>query len=425
MGGSFGTMLVALTVMLVAAKAMGELFERLGQPAVIGELVVGIVLGNLQLLGIDIAEPLRDAPLFEAVAGIGLLLLLFEVGLESSVAQMLGVGATALRVAALGVIAPMALGGLVLHWVRPDLPLAAVLFVAATLAATSVGITARVFKDLGATARTEARIVLGAAVIDDVMGLVVLAIVQGMVIAAAGGEGLAAGGVAIVVIKAIGFLVGAILIGGRLAPHLFRAASFLRVHSMLLVTALAICFLTSWAAGAAGLAPIVGAFAAGLVLDQVHFKDFADRAPRSLADEVRPLSTVLVPLFFVRMGLGFDLRVFAHADVLAIAGLLCGAAVLGKQVCGLGVSDRGLDRLAIGVGMIPRGEVGLIVADVGRHLSIGGRPVIDDTMFSSVVIVVLVTTVISPPLLKWALARRSLFTNQENSHARSVSVRPR
>src|SRR3954470_5317197 len=179
-------MLVALTVLLVAAKAMGELFERLGQPAVIGELVVGIVLGNLHLAGLDIAEPLRAAPVFEAVAGIGLVLLLFEVGLESSLGQMLGVGRTAFRVATLGVIAPMALGCVVVHCYRPELPIAGVLFVAATLAATSVGITARVYKDLGAVDRIESRIVLGAAVIDDVMGLVVLAAVQGMVAAAAG-----------------------------------------------------------------------------------------------------------------------------------------------------------------------------------------------------------------------------------------------
>ena len=398
-------MLVALTVLLVAAKTMGELFERLGQPAVIGELLVGIVLGNLHLAGIDIAEPLRAAPVFEAVAGIGLVLLLFEVGLESSVGQMLGVGRTAFRVATLGVIAPMALGCLVVHSCRPELPLAGVLFVAATLAATSVGITARVYKDLGAVDRIESRIVLGAAVIDDVIGLVVLATVQGMVASAAGHADLQLGELALVVVKALVFLAGAVVLGSRIAPRLFRAASFLRVRGMLLVTALAICFLTSWLAGAAGLAPIVGAFAAGLVLDEVHFKDFVSLGTRTLADEVRPLSTVLVPLFFVHMGLEFDLRVLSHADVLGLAALLCGAAIVGKQVCGLGVSDPAIDRFAIGAGMIPRGEVGLIIADAGRRMTLDGHPVIDDASFSAVVIVVLVTTVISPPLVKWALSR--------------------
>ena len=406
MTSSLSNTLVALTVLLVAAKAMGELFERLGQPAVIGELLVGVVLGNLHLAGLDVAEPLRASPVFEAVAGIGLVLLLFEVGLESSVGQMLGVGRAAFRVAALGVIAPMALGCLVVHCYRPELPIAGVLFVAATLAATSVGITARVYKDLGAVDRVESRIVLGAAVIDDVMGLVVLATVQGMVAAAAGGNDLQLGELAVIVGKAVLFLVGAIVLGSRIAPRLFRAASILRVRGMLLVTALAICFLTSWLAGAAGLSPIVGAFAAGLVLDEVHFRDFASHGTRSLADEARPLSTVLVPLFFVRMGLGFDLRALAHTDVLGLAALLCAAAIVGKQLCGFGVRDPAVDRLAIGVGMIPRGEVGLIVADAGRRMTLGGRPVIDDAIFSAVVLVVLVTTLIAPPLVKKTLQRQ-------------------
>ena len=420
MTGSLATMLVALTILLVAAKAMGELFERLGQPAVIGELMVGVVLGNLRLVGIGLAEPLRDAPVFEAVAGIGLVLLLFEVGLESSVAQMLGVGRAAFRVATLGVIAPMALGCIAIHWYRPELAFAGALFVAATLAATSVGITARVYKDLGAIDRTESRIVLGAAVIDDVMGLVVLAAVQGMVAAAAGHAGLPIGELALVVVKAVAFLVGAIVIGSRIAPRLFRAASFLRVRGMLLVTALAICFVTAWAADASGLAPIVGAFVAGLVLDEVHFRDFTSQSPRALADEVRPLATVLVPLFFVRMGLGFDLRVLAHGDVLGLAALLCAAAIIGKQVCGLAVRDPAIDRVAIGVGMIPRGEVGLIVADAGRRLVLDGRPVIDDAIFSAVVIVVLVTTVISPPLVKFALSRNPKCNSKGETYAGSV-----
>ena len=408
MTSSLGTLLVGLTVMLVAAKAAGELFERLGQPAVIGELLVGIALGNLHVGGLDIAALLRGQPAFDALAGIGVVLLLFEVGLGSNVTSMVRVGGSAFCVAALGVIAPMALGGTALHWIRPELSLPALLFIAATLAATSVGITARVYKDLGAVDRTESRIVLGAAVIDDVMGLVVLAIVQGMIVAAAGGDRLDASGLALIVLKAIGFLCGAIALGGRIAPRLFRAASFLRVHGMLLITALAICFSMAWAAGAVGLAPIVGAFAAGLVLDEVHFRDFGERSLRGLADEMRPLTTIFVPLFFVRMGLGFDVHVLASREVLELASVLCAAAVIGKQVCGLGVLDRRLDRLAIGIGMIPRGEVGLIVADAGRHLTLGGHPVIDDAVFSAVIIVVLVTTLITPPLVNWALTRREL-----------------
>ncbi|MGE5185177.1 MAG: cation:proton antiporter [Acidobacteriota bacterium] len=421
MTGSLGTLLAGLAVMLVAAKAAGELCERFGQPAVIGELLVGVVLGNLPLAGIDIAEGLRGQPAFDALAGIGVVLLLFEVGLACNVPAMLRVGGSAFRVAALGVVAPMGLACIVLHWLRADLAVPAVLFVAATLAATSVGITARVYKDLGAVERTEARIVLGAAVIDDVIGLVVLAIVQGIVVAAAGGDGLGGWQLARIVLEAAGFLCGAIVIGGRVAPRLFRIASFLRVHGMLLITALAICFAMAWAADAAGLAPIVGAFAAGLVLDEVHFRDFGERSPRRLEDELRPLSTIFVPLFFVRMGLGFDLRALAHADVLVLAAALCAAAVIGKQLCGFGVLDRRVDRLAVGIGMIPRGEVGLIVADAGRHLTLGGHPVIDDAIFSAVIIVVLVTTLVTPPLVSWVLARELPRSRGHETFAKSPS----
>lgn len=418
MSASLGTLLVGLTVMLVAAKAAGELFERLGQPAVIGELLVGIVLANLP--GLDIAGVLRDQPAFDALAGIGVVLLLFEVGLGSSVTSLMRVGGSAFCVASAGVIAPMVLGAGVLHWLRPELAMPVLLFIAATLAATSVGITARVYKDLGAVDRPESRIVLGAAVIDDVMGLVVLAIVQGMVVA--GGQAPGASGLARIVFAAVGFLAGAIALGGRIAPHLFRIASFLRVHGMLLITALAICFSMSWAAAAVGLAPIVGAFAAGLVLDEVHFRDFADRATRSLADEIRPLTTIFVPLFFVRMGLGFDVHVLAHREVIVLASALLCAAVIGKQICGFAVLDRRVDRVAIGIGMIPRGEVGLIIADAGRHLVVGGRPVIDDTIFSAVIIVVLVTTLITPPLVSWALGRRELL--RSSNHETFAKPRP-
>jgi Na+:H+ antiporter len=301
-------------------------------------------------------------------------------------------------------VAPMGLGFLVTRLVRPDLSLPADLFVAATLAATSVGITARVYRDLGMLDRKESRIVLGAAVIDDVMGLVVLAVVQGMVVAAASGRALDGGAIAVVIVKALAFLAGAIVIGWRVAPYLFRAASFLRVHGMLLVTALAVCFLFSWTADRVGLAAIVGAFAAGLVLDEVHYRGRFGEA--KLEEHIRPLTTVLVPLFFVRMGIAVDLRVFARTDVLIFAGLLTAAAVIGKQVCGLGVIGRGMDRLSVGLGMIPRGEVGLIVADAGRKLALGGTPVVDDATYSAVVIVVMLTTLATPPVLGWSLRRR-------------------
>jgi Kef-type K+ transport system membrane component KefB len=167
---------------------------------------------------------------------------------------------------------------------------------------------------------------------------------------------------------------------------------------MLLVTALAICFLLSWGAGALGLAPIVGAFAAGLVLEEVHYRDrFGDRR---LEDEVRSISTVLVPLFFVRTGIDVDLRAFGHGGVLLLAGSLVLAAAGGKQLCGLGALERNVDRVAIGLGMIPRGEVALIAASAGR---VAG--VTDDSTYSSIVVAVIASVLATPPLLKWRLSR--------------------
>jgi len=380
--------------MLVLAKAAGALFERLGQPAVVGELLVGILIGNLRLLGTTVAEPLRADPVLAVLAQIGVILLLFEVGLESNVAAMLRVGVSSFLVATIGVMASIGLGLAVMHVLRPSIPWLGAWFVAAALAATSVGVTARVYRDLSALARRESQIVLGAAVIDDVMGLVVLAVVQGMA-TGGGGGGMA---IALAVGKAVAFLAVALLLGPHLSPQLFRIASFLRVHGMLLVTALAICFLFSFGAGALGLAPIVGAFAAGLVLEEVHYRDrFGDRR---LEDEVRPISTVLVPLFFVRTGIDVDLRAFGQGGVLLLAGLLVLAAAGGKQLCGLGALERGVDRVAIGLGMIPRGEVALIAASAGR---VAG--VTDDSTYSSIVVAVLASLLATPPLLKWRLAR--------------------
>jgi Kef-type K+ transport system membrane component KefB len=296
-------------------------------------------------------------------------------------------------------------------------------FVGATLCATSVGITARVLKDLGRTDSTEGRVILGAAVIDDVLGLIVLAVVAGVIQAADGGQPFQATTVLWIVAKSVLFLVGAVLVGRWLSQRTFRIATLLSTEGVLLSVALIFCFGISWLAGVVGLAPIVGAFAAGLVLDEVHYADLRarDHRRRDIAELLDPLETFLVPVFFVLMGLRVDLRVFGASEVLGFAAVLTVAAVIGKQVCALGVLEKGADRVAVGIGMIPRGEVGLIFANFGLGLSIRGEPVVDAAVFSATVMMVVLTTVLTPPLLVWKLRKpRGKQERVERPHRRPV-----
>jgi Kef-type K+ transport system membrane component KefB len=404
-GDPVASVVLALTIILVAAKLGGELAVRLGQPAVLGELAVGVLLGNLGLVGYSGLDYLWADPAIDMLARLGVLVLLFEVGLESTVGQMLKVGMRSLLVASLGVVTPFALGWAVGAWLLPGHSVYVHAFLGATLCATSVGITARVLKDLGRLQSREARIILGAAVLDDVMGLVVLAVVTGMIGAADRGASFSLASVAAIVVKAAGFLAVSLFLGVRLSPKLFHLASKLHGRGVLLALGLAVCFLFSWLANLVGLASIVGAFAAGLVLEDVHYRDFVDRGEHPLEDLVQPISGFLAPIFFVLMGLRTDLRSFALPGTLGLAGALVLAAVLGKQACSLGVWGRGVDRLTVGLGMIPRGEVGLIFANVGVGLTLGGQPIIDRATFSAVVVMVIVTTLITPIALKFSLER--------------------
>ena len=400
-----GELLVGLIVLLVGAKLGGELFERAGQSAVLGEIGAGILVGNLGLVGFHGLEFARTHEGLLALSELGVILLLFEVGLESDLKDMRKVGLSAFVVATLGVVAPFVLGWGVARLLLPQTHPLVHVFIGATLCATSVGLTARVLKDLGQLQRPEAQIVLGAAVLDDVMGLVVLAVVGGLVSAASGGVAPTSLDLLLIVGKALGFLVGAIVLGRLLAPRLFRLASFLHVQHMLLVTSLAFCFLLARLAAGIGLAPIVGAFAAGLILDRVHYQDFTDRGEHAIEELIHPLAGFLVPLFFAVTGMHVDLSVVTQPSTLGLAAALTVAAIVGKQVCGLGVLQRGLDRLSVGFGMIPRGEVGLIFANIGLGLKVAGTPLLDASTFGAVVLVVMVTTLITPSLLKWSLSR--------------------
>src|SRR5215510_7385009 len=398
---------LALAVILAVAKLGGHLAVRFHQPAVLGELVAGVVLGSLDLAGIGWFRTIEADATVETLARLGVVILLFEVGLESTVQDMLKVGLTSVLVAVLGVLAPFAFGWGVGAWMFPEKSPYVHAFLGATLTATSVGITARVLQDLHRSQSPEARVILGAAVIDDVLGLVILAVVAGAIGAADRGGSLSYANIAFTLGKAVAFLFGALILGVYLSPRLFNLASRLSGQGVLLVTALVFCFVLAYLSSIIGLAPIVGGYAAGLILEDAHFRPFASRGERQLEHLVHPLSTFLVPVFFVVMGMRVDLTAFARMDVLGLAALLTVAAMIGKQACALGAIGRPLNRLSIGIGMMPRGEVGLIFANIGLGLSLAGHPIVDEAIFSAVVIMVIVTTMATPPLLKWSLARHS------------------
>ena len=400
------TVVAGLAVLLLAGKVGGELATRARQPAVLGELIAGIVLGNLVLGSWAPFRSLGHDETIAVLGGIGALILLFEVGVESTVRQMLGVGLTAVLVALLGDAVSFALGWGIGAWLLPGAGSYAHAFLGATICATSVGITARVLQDLGASRSREARIILGAAIVDDVLSLVLMGAVVGAIAGAAEGIPFSVTAVAKSTGASVAFLAGALIVGTTIAPRLFSMASLLQVRGVLVTLSLSLCFLLAWASSLIGLAPIIGAFAAGLVLEDVHFRDFVERGERPLGELLRPISDLLVPVFFVLMGLRTDLRAFAAPGALGLAAALTIAAVVGKQVCALGVLTPGANRLAVGMGMIPRGEVTLIIASVGASLTVNGAPVIGPTTFSAIVAMVLVTTFVTPPALKWSLKRQ-------------------
>jgi Kef-type K+ transport system membrane component KefB len=407
-GGAHGDpvapVLLEAAVVLVAAKLGGELAARAGQPAVLGELLAGVVLGNLHLAGLGVPGGIAGEPGTDLLARIGVVLLLFQVGVDSTVGEMARVGFSALLVAIIGVAVPLALGFGVGAWLLPERDHHVHAFLGATLAATSVGITARVLRDLHRDGTPEARIVLGAAVVDDILGLVVLAVISGLIAATSSGTGLRVVDVGLVVAKALVFLAGAIAVGLLVSRRLYHLAARLRSTGLLLPLALSSCFVLAWLADLAGLAPIVGAFAAGLVFEEAHSHPLREKGEHPLKEQLEPVIAFLAPVFFVLMGMRTDLRAFGDPAVLGLAAALTIAAVAGKLSAGLG-APRGLDRLSIGIGMIPRGEVGLIFANVGLSLTLAGERVIDGAVYGAVVAMVIATTLATPPALRWSLAR--------------------
>jgi Kef-type K+ transport system membrane component KefB len=397
-----GWLALGLTVVLTAALVGGHLAERFGQATVLGELLAGMVLGSvasfakLQFIATD--------PYLDILAQVGMLLLLFEVGLDLSVRDLFEVGPSSLTVALIGTVSSLAVGAGAAALVMRGAPPATHIFMGAALTATSVGITARVLKDLGASRSTEARIVLGAAVVDDVLGLVVLGIVGASFAPRTGLSPDAS--FAALIMKTVGFLVLAIVLGSRLTPSWFRQAARLRTKGALLAVGLCFCFFLSWAASAIGLAALVGAFAAGLVLEDAHSEVFVRRGERPLNELLQPMTSFLVPVFFVLVGFRADIRIFAHPTALAVPIALTLAAVVGKLLCGVGVFARGASRMTVACGMMPRGEVALVFAALGGAYRVGGAPLLDKNGYTAIVTVVILTTLITPPALKWSFRQR-------------------
>ena len=352
---------LGLAIILVAAQLAGHLALRLGAPAVLGELLVGVALAAVPGAPFSFLRELGQSPAIDNLSRLGALILVFEVGLALTVREISAVGVASVLVAVAGTVLTFVLGWSVSAWLLRDQPSHVPIFVGAAITATSLGITARVLKDLGQARTREAQIVLGAAVLDDVIGLVVLTVVSGWIATKVSGAATHAPSLAMVVFKAVAFLGLAIALGVKVAPRLFEWAARLKSDGALVAVGLAFCFALAWAASMVGLAAIIGAFTAGLVVEEMHSQRFVARGERTLAALIEPISSFLVPIFFVVMGLRTRLDVFRDTGVVVFALGLTVVAVVGKLGAGLSVGKRA-HGLSVGIGMIPRGEVTLVIS---------------------------------------------------------------
>jgi Kef-type K+ transport system membrane component KefB len=380
-------LLLALIAIFVAAKVCGEIAERLGQPAVLGELIGGVIIGGS---GLGLVHP-HDVTI-HLLSELGVILLLFLIGLETDLKKLMSVGGSATAVAIVGVALPF-LGG----WAFGTFlgfPAMVSIFLGAALTATSVGITARVLSDLGHLQDPESQVILGAAVVDDIIGLVLLTLVGTL----AGGGDLTIVGIGRVTLVAFGFVLLAIVIGSQLAPYLIRLIDRIDMARGLFFASIVFAFLLAYLAHQFGSAIIIGSFAAGLVLARTH-------RGKEIEREVHDVAQFFVPIFFVVVGAAVDLRSLNPFDPESRRYLLIGlgltvVGVIGKVAAGFAVWKKGLKRSVIGVGMIPRGEVGLIFAQIGlstKLLSAG--------LYSAVAVMVMLTTFIAPPLLRKMLVQ--------------------
>lgn len=422
--------------------------RKLQLPSVLGELGMGILIGNLAyLLGFDLIIVLREGPaIFDTVGNLlhgeaielafanalgtektahvlallrgphgseliqvaqtldifsryGIIFLLFMVGLRTSIDEMRQVGPDSLRVAAIGVLLPFTLGFSSSWLLIPDISLHTSLFIGAALGATSIGISVMVLQELKMENTKIARIILGAAVLDDILGLLLLSIVSGIVVTG----GFDAEQVLVVIGMTTIFLATAVYLGPLLLKFVIALVRHLDLIEAKMFISFLFVMILAWMANLAGLATIIGAFTAGLIMQDAYFKHWGrvSEHPVYIKDLIMPMEVILVPIFFVLMGIQVKLETFLDWQVVILSAGLLLSAIAGKLFAGLGAA-RGNNRWAIGIGMLPRGEVGLIFAAIGKSLD-----VIGDTLFSAIVLMVIVTTLLAPPLLKYSLRRGS------------------
>jgi Kef-type K+ transport system membrane component KefB len=357
----------------------------------------GIFLGNLVLIGVDFdfTTQLTESPIFYYLRELGMIFLLFLVGLESNLSDLVKAGFNSTVTALIGVIIPT-LGGFFIVKALGIGGNAEALLFGATFAATSVGITARMFSEAGKLKTPSAQVVLGAAVVDDVIGLVMLVVISDLArtntfeVAALGW----------LLFKVLLFFTTAIFFGQFVLPHLLRGYRWVRQAGIVTVLAAVFALFFADLAHLVNLAPLVGAFTAGLLLDEVKFRYVAELKITHIEDVIRPLMDFLLPVFFVSIGVQVKLATLANPYNLLIIVVLLLVAIAGKAICGMACRGQGLDRLGIGFGMIPRGEVGLIFAQTGRSSGI-----ISEEIYSILVFVVLLTTIVGPLFLKFRIKR--------------------
>lgn len=386
----YDLLLFELFAIFVAAKLIGEIFERMKLPAVLGEICAGVLIGPYALGWIHPSDTLK------AIAEIGAIFVLFHAGLEISPKDLVRVGRSAVLVAIAGIVLPFILGFGYMHW-RGD-ALTESVFVGVAMVATSVGITARVLGDMGVLSSKVAKIILGAAVFDDILGMLLLAVVDGL--AQSGGvEWLRLGTLAV---EALLFALFMIFIGPRILSRLRPRLVNLSTHNAPLIVSLMVCLGLSFAASKIGMAAIIGAFFAGMI--------FSECSPEwDLVPRVHAITEFLGPFFFFSIGSQLDIKLF-NGSVLGIALIVSGLAIVSKVVgCGLPmIGDGWRSALSVGVGMMPRGEVALIVALVGLNSQI-----VTQSTYAIVVFMTAVTTILAPPLLRILLREESVKVRTE------------
>ena len=393
---TFTSILATLVAVIIATKLAGALAQRVGQPAVLGELAAGVVLG---VSALGLIEP--GEPVLSTFAELGVLILLFEIGLHTEISALGRVAREATAVGIVGVVLPFA-GGYTVATVLGLTTLQAIVCGAA-LTATSIGISARVLSDLGQLHTPEGRVVLGAAVLDDVLGLVMLSVVTTL----AGGAGVSLPGVVRTTLVAFGFIAAAIVLGRLIVPPVFHLIERIEVAGTLGLFGLAFAFTMAWLADRAGSALIIGAFAAGLVLHRTSQRVLVERATTEIGH-------FFVPVFFAYVGASVDVRTFADPAILLVGGLLIAVGIVGKFAAGYAPWWFAGDKRVVGAAMIPRGEVGLIFAQMGLATRVLTVP-----LFSALTLMVMVTTFVAPPLLQ-RIAKRGVPDAEDRPGAGGV-----